>query len=62
MTARRVIGAEHVEDARQRGRLTLEVLPGDIVTDLARETARRLKIDLLTGPVETPILPRTDGK
>lgn len=61
MTAGRVIGADAVEDARQRGRLILEVLPGDIVTAMARETAERLGIKLVDGPVEMPAPPRTDG-
>ena len=30
MAGRRVIGAEHIEDARQRGRIVFEVLPGDM--------------------------------
>ena len=35
----RVIGAEQIADARQNGRRILEILPGDIVTQLARESA-----------------------
>ncbi len=50
----RVIGSEAVADARQRGRVILELLPGDIVTDVARETAARLGIRLLEGPLERP--------
>ena len=61
MAEPRVIGAETIEDARRRGRLTLEVLPGDIVTSLATETAARVGIRLLDGPVEKPTSPRTDG-
>ena len=61
MAGRRVIGAEHVEDARRRGRLTLEILPGDILTPLAAETAARLGLDLIEGPIERPAVPRTDG-
>lgn len=57
----RVIGAETVEDARRRGRIVFEVLPGDIVTDLARETAARVGIRLVDGPLEKPVAPRTDG-
>lgn len=62
MAAPRVIGAEHVEDARQRGRIVLEILPGDIVTALASETAARLGIRLVDGPIEMREHPRTDGR
>ncbi|MEM9581279.1 MAG: malate dehydrogenase [Pseudomonadota bacterium] len=62
MSDPRVIGAEVIEDARQRGRLIVEVMPGDIVTALARETSERLGIKLVDGPVEMPAPPRTDGK
>lgn len=58
---RRVIGAEQVEAARRRGRLTLEILPGDIVTPLASETAARLGLDLVDGPLARPAVVRTDG-
>lgn len=58
---RRVIGAEHVEEARARGRLVIEVLPDDIVTALASETAERLGIRLVDGPIERPAVARTDG-
>lgn len=61
-TQRRVIGSEHIEQARQRGRIVFEVLPGDIVTTLAKETAQRVGVKLLDGPIEKPIHPRTDGK
>jgi len=61
MSAPRVIGAEAVEDARRRGRLIVEVMPGDIVTALARETAERLGLRLVEGPVEMPAPVRTDG-
>lgn len=59
---RRVIGAEHIEQARQRGRIVFEIMSGDIVTTLARETAQRLGVELLDGPLEKPAHPRTDGK
>lgn len=59
---RRVIGSEHIEQARQRGRIVFEVLPGDIVTSLAVETAQRVGIRLLNGPLEKAAYPRTDGK
>lgn len=61
MTEPRVIGAEAVEDARQRGRLIVEVMPGDIVTALAKETAERLGLRLVDGPVDMPAPVRTDG-
>ena len=32
------------------------------MTSLARETAHRLGIELITGPIEKPTLARTDGK
>ncbi len=59
--AARVIGAEHVTDAAQRGRRMIEVMPGDIVTATARESADRLKIALVDGPVERPRVLETDG-
>ncbi len=61
MAASRVIGSDAVEDARRRGRIVFEVLPGDIVTALARETAERIGITLVDGPLERPQAPRTDG-
>lgn len=61
MNASRVIGAEAVEDARRKGRIVFEVLPGDIVTALAQEAAQRLGIRLVDGPLEKPALIRTDG-
>ena len=61
MSELRVIGAEAVEDARQRGRLVVEVMPGDIVTALAKETAERLGLKLVDGPIEMPAPVRTDG-
>ena len=57
----RIIGSEQIEDARQNSRIVYEVLPSDIVTDLARETAGRLGIKLVDGPLEKPMLVRTDG-
>lgn len=61
MSDPRVIGSDTIEDARQRGRLIVEVMPGDIVTALARETAERLGLKLVDGPVEMPTPLRTDG-
>ncbi len=57
----RVIGIEQVEAIRASGRQVLEILPGDIVTDLAVESANRLGIKLLDGPLERPAVTRTDG-
>lgn len=61
MATPRVIGSDAVEDARRSGRIVFEVLPGDIVTALARETAERVGIALVDGPLDRPIPPRTDG-
>ncbi|MDH3659236.1 MAG: malate dehydrogenase, partial [Alphaproteobacteria bacterium] len=61
MSARRVIGSEHVEDARRRGRRIVEVLPDDIVTPLAGETAARVGVTLVDGPLARPDAIRTDG-
>lgn len=59
--ARRVIGSEHVANAQSRGRNFIEILPGDIVTSEASETAVRLGIKLLDGPLEKPATIKTDG-
>ena len=61
MCAQRVIGSEFVEQARQRGHVVLVILPGDIVTAVAKETATRLGIKLIDGPIEKPAVARTDG-
>ena len=61
MAQSRVIGADAIEDARRRGRIVFEVLPNDIVTALASETAERLGMKLVDGPLEKPLAPRTDG-
>ncbi len=61
MTGRRVIGAEHVERASRRGRRYLEVRPGTIVTDQARDSAARLRIALRAGPLDRPAVPVPDG-
>ena len=57
----RVIGAEHITDARRRGRQVMEVLPGDIVTQLAREAAENSRITLIDGPLDKPTIPQIDG-
>ena len=61
MTSSRVIGAEHIEDARRRGRIALEILPGDIVTALAKESASRMGVRLVEGPLSKPSPPVVDG-
>lgn len=61
MNQPRVIGAEHVNAVFRSHRQVLEIMAGDIVTDLARETAQRLGIRLVQGPVERPQPPRVDG-
>lgn len=60
--AGRIVGSELIEDARQRGRIVFEVLPDDIITDLARETAKRLGIRLVDGPLEMPAPQNSDGR
>lgn len=59
--ARRVIGAEEISRAGRRGRRHIEVLPGSIVTDLARDSAERTGIELRLGPLESPAIPAADG-
>lgn len=59
--ASRVIGSEHITDAANRGRRMIEVMPGDIVTAHARESAERLNITLLDGPLERPAVVKADG-
>ncbi|MEM7545899.1 MAG: malate dehydrogenase [Pseudomonadota bacterium] len=61
MVGKRVIGAEHIVEARAKGRNMFEVLPGDIVTSMAEETAARLGVRLLDGPIPKPSSHRTDG-
>ena len=59
--AGRVVGSDLIEDARQRGRVVFEVLPDDIVTYMARETAQRIGIRLVDGPIEKIAPVTTDG-
>ena len=61
MATRSLIADEHVHDAHRRGRTWIEVMPGDIVTAQAKETADRLNILLRDGPVEKPVVVKTDG-
>ena len=58
---RKVIGSEHVAHAGRRGRRFLEVLPGSIVTDQARDSAARLGIELRLGPFDLPAAPAGSG-
>ncbi|MEO1000884.1 MAG: malate dehydrogenase [Pseudomonadota bacterium] len=57
----RVLGAEAVTAAARAGRRSVEIAPDDIVTALAEETAARLGIRLVEGPLAKPAAPRTDG-
>lgn len=59
--ARRVIGSEQVSEASAKGRNLLELLPGDIVTAMAEESAARLGVKLVMGPLEKPTVNKTDG-
>lgn len=43
--AKRVIGSEHMSQARAQGRNSMEVLPDDIVTSEARDSAACLGIN-----------------
>jgi malate dehydrogenase len=61
MSRRRVIGSEHVREALARGRRSIEVMPGDLVTSSAKETADNIGIKLLDGPLERPAVVKTDG-
>lgn len=58
---RHVIGAEHVERAGRRGGRYIEVLPGSIVTDQARDAAARWNVTLRAGPLDRPAVARPDG-
>jgi malate dehydrogenase len=57
----RVIGAVHVNAAHRAGRISIETMPEDIVTALARESAERLGVRLLEGPLQRPTPVRVDG-
>ncbi len=61
MGSARVIGVESVEDARRRGRRTIEIRRGDIVTALGRESAERMGIRLVSGPIERAPPPKSEG-
>ncbi len=58
---RPLITEQLVNEAHRRGRRVIEVMPGSIVTALARETAERLDMNLLDGPLETPARTGVDG-
>ncbi len=61
MPRRPLITERLVTEAHQRGRRIIEVMPGSIVTAMARDTAQRLAIDLLDGPLEKPACAGIDG-
>jgi len=61
MAAPRVIAVEQIEEARRKGRRAIEMNAGDIATQLARETAARLGVEILDEPQARASIPRTDG-
>ena len=58
---RRVIGAGDVQEASTRGRRLIEVMPGDIVTGAARDSAERLQVTLAAGTIPKPQAIETNG-
>ncbi len=58
---RTVIAEEQVREAYRRGRLSINIRAGDIVTAQAADTAERLKIKLLDQPEKSPPPVRTVG-
>jgi malate dehydrogenase len=58
---RRVIGAEQIARAHAQKRKQFEINKTDIVTDLARESAQRLGIELITGPIAKPAVVKSDS-
>ena len=58
---RQVIGAEQVAQAHAKKLKELEIGKNDIVTDLARESAQRLGVALVIGPIARPEVVRADG-
>ena len=61
MSVSRVIGTQTVEQAHQQRRSVVEVMPNDIVTALAAETAERLGLEFVNGPIRVKRPPVTDG-
>ena len=59
--SRALISEASVGDAHRRGRRMIEVPPGAIVTDLARDAARRLDVNLVDGPLPKPSRAIADG-
>ena len=58
---KRVIGAEEISRAARQGRRHVEVLPGSIVTELARDSAAGTGIELRVGPLDSPPAAAPDG-
>lgn len=58
---RRVIGAEQIARAHAQKRKQFEIHKTDIVTDLARESAQRLGIELVDGPIAKPAVVKADS-
>lgn len=56
-----VIGEEDVVDVWRRGRRKLHVLQGSLVTQQAREAAERLRVEIVEGPEDQPVVAATDG-
>jgi len=59
--AKQVFGVEHVELARTRQQTQIEISPGDIITDLARESALRLGISFVSELPVKPAIASTDS-
>jgi malate dehydrogenase len=58
---RRVIGTEHIARAHSQKLKQLEIRKNDIVTDLARESAAQLGVELVIGPLPRPSVIKSDG-
>ncbi len=61
MTKRRIIGEEHIDALRRKMQNRLEIFPSDIITAAAQDQAERLGINLVHGPLEKVMPPKTDG-
>ncbi|MDH5520795.1 MAG: hypothetical protein OEZ14_09725, partial [Acidimicrobiia bacterium] len=59
--AGRVIGDADVQEARRRGADRVVVTEADIITSQARDSAERLDIRFLRGPLEQPAVAAVDG-
>ncbi len=58
---RQVIGAEQIAQAHAKKQKQLELHKNDIVTDLARESAQRLGVELVIGPIVRPSVVKSDS-